>query len=116
MEALILFFYLLGGLGVFLLGLEIMSEGLQKTAGQGLRKILSLATANLRAAFRFSLLLIILAEALTVYYFGLGHPYFSFEKIPAFGSLYGFFSCVVIILASKFLGKLFISKKEDYYD
>lgn len=53
MEALILFFYLLGGLGVFLLGIEIMSEGLQKTAGQGLRKILSLATAN-RLAGTFS--------------------------------------------------------------
>lgn len=74
------------------------------------------AAGNLRAAFRSSLLLIILAEVLAVYYLGLGHPYFSFEKIPAFGSLYGFFSCVAIIFVSKFLGGLFISKKEDYYD
>lgn len=41
-----MFLYLLGGLGVFLLGLEIMSEGLQKTAGQRLRKMLAMATAN----------------------------------------------------------------------
>lgn len=41
-----MFLYLLGGLGVFLLGLEIMSEGLQKTAGQRLRKMLAMATTN----------------------------------------------------------------------
>ncbi len=41
-----MFLYLLGGLGVFLLGLEIMSEGLQKTAGQRLRKLLAMATNN----------------------------------------------------------------------
>lgn len=52
-EALQMFFYLLGGLGVFLLGLEIMSEGLQKTAGQRLRKILGMATNN-RLAGTFS--------------------------------------------------------------
>ncbi|MDQ7774018.1 MAG: Na/Pi cotransporter family protein [Elusimicrobiales bacterium] len=46
MNALTMFLYLLGGLGVFLLGLEIMSEGLQKTAGQRLRKMLAMATAN----------------------------------------------------------------------
>jgi phosphate:Na+ symporter len=46
MNAITMFLYLLGGLGVFLLGLEIMSEGLQKTAGQRLRKMLSMATSN----------------------------------------------------------------------
>ncbi|HBE89040.1 MAG TPA: Na/Pi cotransporter [Elusimicrobia bacterium] len=46
MKALNMFLYLLGGLGVFLLGLEIMSEGLQKTAGQKLRKMLAMATTN----------------------------------------------------------------------
>ncbi|MDT8285522.1 MAG: Na/Pi cotransporter family protein [Elusimicrobiales bacterium] len=46
MNALTMFLYLLGGLGVFLLGLEIMSEGLQKTAGQKLRKMLAMATNN----------------------------------------------------------------------
>ncbi|HOI41474.1 MAG TPA: Na/Pi cotransporter family protein, partial [Elusimicrobiales bacterium] len=46
MNALTMFLYLLGGLGVFLLGLEIMSEGLQKTAGQRLRRMLALATTN----------------------------------------------------------------------
>jgi phosphate:Na+ symporter len=53
LKSLEMFFYLLGGLGVFLLGLEIMSEGLQKTAGPGLRKMLAKATTN-RLAGTFS--------------------------------------------------------------
>ncbi|MDQ7774017.1 MAG: Na/Pi cotransporter family protein [Elusimicrobiales bacterium] len=53
MDSLILALYLLGGLGVFLHGLEVMSEGLQKAAGPGLRKILAMATTN-RLAGTFS--------------------------------------------------------------
>ncbi len=37
---------LLGGLGVFLLGIKMMSDGLQKTAGDKLRTIISHATTN----------------------------------------------------------------------
>jgi phosphate:Na+ symporter len=37
---------LLGALGVFLYGLKVMSEGLQKAAGDRLRRILARATAN----------------------------------------------------------------------
>lgn len=36
----------LGGLGVFLLGMKHLSEGLQATAGGGLRKFMSLATSH----------------------------------------------------------------------
>ena len=46
MEGLLLFFNLLGGLGVFLLGIKMMSDGLQKAAGNRLRKIISGATGN----------------------------------------------------------------------
>ncbi|MDT8285521.1 MAG: Na/Pi cotransporter family protein [Elusimicrobiales bacterium] len=53
MDSLILSLYLLGGLGVFLHGLEVMSEGLQKAAGPKLRKILAMATTN-RVAGTFS--------------------------------------------------------------
>ena len=42
--------------------------------------------------------------------------HFWFEKIPAWSSLYGFVSCWVIIFASKFLGKAWLSRGEDYYD
>ena len=44
------------------------------------------------------------------------HPHFSFERVPAWGSLYGLVSCVVIIIVSKALGKLWLMRREDYYD
>ncbi|MBQ6224233.1 MAG: Na/Pi cotransporter family protein, partial [Campylobacter sp.] len=44
------FLNLLGGLGVFLLGIKMMSEGLQKAAGSKLRSIISKATTNRFAA------------------------------------------------------------------
>lgn len=62
------------------------------------------------------LLALLLAEVAVTQYFGLGHPYFWFERLPGFASLYGFFSCVAIIFVSKLLGRLFISRKEDHYD
>jgi phosphate:Na+ symporter len=36
----------LGGLAVFLFGMKIMSEGLQKVAGPKMRKTLSVMTGN----------------------------------------------------------------------
>lgn len=44
------------------------------------------------------------------------HAHFWFEDIPAWGSLYGLISCVLIILVSKLLGKLWLMRREDYYD
>ena len=41
-----LIFGLLGGLGMFLFGMKIMSEGLQKIAGDKMRKILAALTSN----------------------------------------------------------------------
>jgi len=38
------------------------------------------------------------------------------NKIPGFYAWWGFLGCVVIILASKWLGKRFIQKREDFYD
>ena len=62
------------------------------------------------------LLAVLAAEVAVTHFLHLGHPYFWFERLPGFGSLYGFFSCVAIIFVSKLLGKLFISRKENYYD
>ena len=41
---------------------------------------------------------------------------FWFEDLPAWASLYGLISCVVIILGSKLLGKLWLMRRENYYD
>ena len=45
------------------------------------------------------------------------HAHYFWDKLPGWGALYGFVSCVVIILVSKFIGHQGgIMKKEDYYD
>ncbi len=43
-------------------------------------------------------------------------PHFWFEWFPAWGSFYGLASCVAIIVGSKFLGKKWLMRREDYYD
>lgn len=60
--------------------------------------------------------LVALAEIALPLFFGGGHPHFSFESWPAWGSLYGFVSCVAIIVVSKLLGKVWLARPEDYYD
>jgi hypothetical protein len=47
---------------------------------------------------------------------GTGGAHFWFEDIPAWGSIYGLVACVVIIVASKLLGKLWLTRPEAYYD
>jgi hypothetical protein len=45
------------------------------------------------------------------------HAIYIWDKIPGWGALYGFASCVVIILVSKFIGhQCGIMQDEDYYD
>jgi hypothetical protein len=38
------------------------------------------------------------------------------EDWPAFGSIYGLASCVAIIVLSKLLGKLWLTRPENYYE
>lgn len=71
---------------------------------------------NMRAALRLSLLAILLAEVIVIHCLHLGHPWFWFEKIPGFSSLYGFLSCAALIFVPKWLGKIFLSRREDYYE
>ena len=47
---------------------------------------------------------------------GGGEHHFDFEGWPAWGSLYGLVSCVAIILVSKLIGKVWLMRREDYYD
>ncbi len=63
------------------------------------------------------LAVIVLAEIVLPPLFPGEHPHnFKFENIPAWGSLYGLVSCVAIIVVSKFLGKVWLMRREDYYD
>ena len=42
--------------------------------------------------------------------------HFWFEDLPAWGALYGLISCVAIIVVSKLLGKLWLTRPGNYYD
>jgi hypothetical protein len=57
-----------------------------------------------------------LAEIVLPRIFGGGESHFSFEDFPAWGSLYGLVSCAAIIVVSKLIGKLWLMRREDYYD
>ena len=47
---------------------------------------------------------------------GEGHGGFPWSRILGFFALFGFMSCVAIIVISKFLGHRWLQRKEDYYD
>ena len=42
--------------------------------------------------------------------------HFFGDKVPGFWSLFGFISCVLIIVVSKWLGQHWLVRDEDYYD
>jgi hypothetical protein len=74
------------------------------------------AHASLKRWFYICLAAIALSEIVLPLLFHDGHPHFWFENIPAWGSLYGLVSCVAIIVVSKFLGKKWLMRPEDFYD
>ena len=61
------------------------------------------------------LAVIVLAEVVLPYVFHAKH-HLAVESWPAFGSIYGLASCVAIIVVSKFLGKVWLMRREDHYD
>ena len=69
-----------------------------------------------RKKFYASLALIALIEIVTPHIFDVETGHFSFENFPAFGSICGVVSCVLIIVVSKFLGHQWLTRKEDYYE
>ena len=42
--------------------------------------------------------------------------HFFGDKVPGFWSLFGFISCALIIVVSKWLGQHWLMRDEDYYD
>ena len=45
-----------------------------------------------------------------------GYGRFPWDTIGGFGALYGFVSCVLIVVVSKALGYAWLYRPEDYYD
>ena len=72
--------------------------------------------ARIKRWFYIGLAVMALAEIGLPLIFHDDHAHFSFESWPAFGSLYGLVSCVAIIVVSKFIGKVWLMRREDYYD
>ena len=72
--------------------------------------------ARIKTWFYLGLALIALAEIILPRVFHGEHSHFSFEKFPAWGSLYGLASCAAIIILSKLIGKAWLMRREDYYD
>ena len=85
-----------------------------------LRKVNTrVVTLVLAVAFTLvgTLAIVVLAEIVLPLLFHGDHPHdFGFEGFPAFGSLYGLLSCVLIILVSKLIGKAWLMRREDFYD
>ena len=71
---------------------------------------------RIKRAFYTGLAVAALAEVVLPPIFHSTESHFSFENFPAWGSLYGFVSCVAIIVVSKLIGKLWLMRREDYYD
>jgi predicted tellurium resistance membrane protein TerC len=44
------------------------------------------------------------------------YVHFFWDDIPGFSAVYGFISCILIIIVSKTLGHYWLSRPEDYYD
>lgn len=66
--------------------------------------------------FYAGLAILALGEVAVPLLFPRDPAHFWFEDLPAWGSLYGLVSCVAIIVVSKLLGKLWLTRPETYYD
>ena len=44
------------------------------------------------------------------------HAYFSWEEWPGFYVIFGFASCVLLVLISKYILRPLVKRNEDYYD
>jgi hypothetical protein len=71
---------------------------------------------TIKRVFYGWLVVIALTEAVAPRFLYHEPTHFAFENWPAFGSIYGFLSCVAIILVSKLLGKLWLMRPDHYYD
>jgi hypothetical protein len=72
--------------------------------------------AKIKRWFYAGLGAVALAEIVLPRIFHGEESHFAFEDFPAWGSLYGFISCVAIIVVSKIIGKLWLMRRENYYD
>jgi hypothetical protein len=58
---------------------------------------------------------IVILHIILIKFMHLGHVYFEFEELPAFGALIGLLGTLFIVVVAKSLSKI-ITKRENYYD
>lgn len=68
-----------------------------------------------KKTFYWICLAVVVLEIVFLKIMHLGHPYFDFEELPAFGAILGFLGTLFIVVVAKSLS-LFITKREDYYE
>ncbi len=44
------------------------------------------------------------------------HGDYHWEEWPAFHAAYGFVACVILVIVAKFVLRVIVERKEDYYD
>lgn len=62
------------------------------------------------------MLAIMAALVIANFIFPAGYDRFFWESLPGAGAIYGFFSCMVIVFVSKFLGTKLLYRPENYYE
>jgi hypothetical protein len=72
--------------------------------------------ARLKRWFYAGLAALAVAEVVLTSFVDAGEAHFWFEEIPAWGSIAGLVACVAIIVVSKLLGKLWLTRPDTYYD
>jgi len=72
--------------------------------------------SSMKRWFYAGLAVLALVEAAAPRLFYRDRAHFVFEDLPGWGSVYGLISCVAIIVLSKLLGKLWLTRPENYYD
>lgn len=67
---------------------------------------------KVRSIFYATLVLLVVAD----FFAHRAHPIFPWDFIPGFSAVYGFVSCVLIIIVSKFIGHRGLMVRENFYD
>ena len=80
-----------------------------------LGKILENLVKNTKTLKRIAYVILVLTVALD-FFIPRHHVHFFWDEIPGFSAVYGFISCILIIIVSKTLGHYWLSRPEDYYD
>lgn len=79
-------------------------------------KLIEFLRKRLKLVIRLSYVVLALLVVNDTFFVDKSDAHTWMEHIPGFWSLFGFFSCAIIIIGSKWYGHRGIMTREDYYD